>query len=114
MCTVNMAGVFGCQVDLLPRSFHHASRDLAVLHIENEPTAAGMLQGWDVDAINLNPKSKAFEDSKEDLLLFNGHKIDDSMKPLPHCVQVGRIPVLFSSCYIISCHSVSVVLLFSI
>jgi hypothetical protein len=37
-------GVFINQMDLLPRAFHHPSRDLAILHLESEDETVQLWQ----------------------------------------------------------------------
>lgn len=76
-------GQFMTQSDLLPISYHHATRDLAVLHLDNEAEVLKILQdvgvetglaanaslpGFDIDALFLPSTGQA--------LTFYGHAVD--------------------------------------
>jgi hypothetical protein len=80
-------GVFATQIELLPRTFHHRKRDLAILHIEDEQSASEIFESLQADALTLNPGP--FSESER--LLFFGHEVKgpvaqdgtDLRKPIP-------------------------------
>lgn len=80
-------GVFATQIELLPRTFHHQKRDLAILHIENEESASEIFESLQADALTLNPKPF----SATERFSFFGHEVKgpvaqdgtDLRKPIP-------------------------------
>jgi len=84
----NEDGTFMTQSDCLPRFYMHPSRDLAVLHLEDEVSTMEVLLkiGMTVHEID------ARELSKGDKMMFHGHEVlgevgddgADLRKPFPH------------------------------
>ena len=67
-------GVFATQCDLKPISYHHDTRDLAVLHFENEDEVLELLDSVGVDVLELAP-SQSPRLKEGEKLEFHGHHI---------------------------------------
>jgi len=84
-------GVFATQNELRPVSYHHAKRDLAVLHLEDEEDALEVMNELGVDVLTLTPPGDDMVLREGDALEFHGHNIsahdfsasEDTRKPLP-------------------------------
>ncbi len=66
------------QLDLLPRAFYHSTRDLAVLHFEDEQSSTDLL-----DMIQYNKKLQLTDEDQLDLsnendVYFFGHEVEDA------------------------------------
>ena len=89
-------GVFSTQIELLPRTFHHKKRDLAILHIEDEHAACEIFQSLEADALHLDPQP--FSESER--FLFFGHEVQgpvavdgpDLRRPIPR-TTLGQFQV---------------------
>jgi hypothetical protein len=82
-------GTFITQTELVPSSYHHPTRDLAVLHLDDETEAEDMFKSLDFTALDL--VDKAPEVGAE--LMFRGHNVAgttteeaDNRKPIPQDV----------------------------
>ena len=86
-------GTFYTQMDLLPRSYHHPTKDLAVMHLEHEKSSWEDLDKLGLDALTLDT---ATFDGREKLS-FLGHEVvgpvledgTDLRKPVPNSTE-GR------------------------
>lgn len=67
-------GVFATQSDLKPVSYHHPTRDLAVLHFENELEVLELMDSVGVDILSFTPNSSQLL-KEGDILEFHGHQI---------------------------------------
>ena len=84
-------GVFHTQLDLLPRVYHHPTRDLAVLHFEDEQSSSENLSALNFNGLSLVEDS---EHNEQERLFFHGHDVTgpiledgtDMRVPIPnHC-----------------------------
>ncbi|KAJ1439300.1 hypothetical protein B484DRAFT_444095, partial [Ochromonadaceae sp. CCMP2298] len=71
-------GVFVHQADLWPRAFHHASRDMALLHLEDEANTAELFRKMGVELggcelANTNSAHYPLRDGQK--LQFHGHEV---------------------------------------
>lgn len=92
-------GIFATQCELRPVSYHHGTRDLAVLHLDNEDEVLELLDEIGVDVLQLSPVD-APAPQEGSRLEFHGHQIsgndlatagaaDDLRKSIPRvCVGV--------------------------
>jgi len=64
-------GVFMTQSELLPAAVHHASRDLAVLHLENESTVNDLLKNLGFEAADLRDAQLVPGEAVD----FHGHEV---------------------------------------
>ena len=69
-------GVFATQCELRPVSYHHKTRDLALLHFENEDEVIELLESVGLDILELSPPPPASPRLLEgESLEFHGHHI---------------------------------------
>ena len=94
----NEDGTFITQTELIPRSFHHHDKDLAVLHIEDESSAMKILESFEFQSLQLLNDNSSLQNG--DALVFHGHDVRggdhfdsgdgvDDRKPYP-CVVNGH------------------------
>jgi hypothetical protein len=93
----NEDGTFITQTELIPRSFHHKDKDLAVLHIEDEGSAMKLLESFEFQPLELLDDGITLQGG--DSLVFHGHDVrggdhfssesGDDRKPYP-CVVSGN------------------------
>lgn len=90
-------GVFVSQFELLPKSFHHLSKDLAVLHLENEDNVAHIINEFGKFSHEILPVELESVSSKDNLE-FHGHEVinvngspnfdnEDNRIPIPKIVD---------------------------
>ena len=69
-------GTMMSQLDLLPSAFFHPTRDLAVLHFENEKEALEVLEFSDIDCrLELTEENQIDMDLNEDII-FHGYDVE--------------------------------------
>ena len=83
------------QAELIPKAYHHPTRDLCVMHLENEATAVEMLTSAGVNfnlRFSANPKMTL---KKGQELEFHGHEMpsaffdnnEDNRRPIPRVIR---------------------------
>lgn len=91
----NDDGTFITQTELIPRSFHHHDKDLAILHIDDESSAMKTLKRLELQPLELLDNNIDLKTG--DSLTFHGHDVrggdgfsnetSDDRKPYPCIVQ---------------------------
>jgi hypothetical protein len=90
----NEDGTFITQSELIPRSFHHSNRDLAILHLDDENNVMKTLESLQLESLELLDNSTTLNSGDD--LIFYGHdvrggedtEIYDNRKPFP-CIVNG-------------------------
>jgi len=93
----NEDGTFITQTELIPRSFHHSNRDLALLHLDDESSVIKTFESLQLESLELLDNSST-NLNKGDSLIFYGHDVrgdddfhneaNDNRKPFP-CIVNG-------------------------
>ena len=91
----NGDGTFITQTELIPRSFHHRDKDLAILHIDDESNVMKTLERLQLQPLELLDNNIDLKTG--DNLIFHGHDVrggegfsneaSDDRKPYPCIVQ---------------------------
>lgn len=91
----NEDGTFITQTELIPRSFHHSERDVAILHMDDESNAMKTLESLELQTLELLDNSVNLRAG--DNLIFHGHDVrggdefnnynSDDRKPYPCTVN---------------------------
>ena len=77
-------GKFICQVDCIPRSYHHKTKDLAVLHIQEEDHYINkVFNHLNIKADELLPASITITPTNVSIMIYHHLKI--VLIILPHC-----------------------------
>jgi hypothetical protein len=68
-------GTFITQAELLPQSYHHPTRDLSVLHLEDEENTLELLKSLDYFPLPITPSDTPIPQPNVDRLTFYGHNV---------------------------------------
>ena len=90
-------GIFQTQIDLLPCTYHHKTRDLSILHVEVEDGPLKDLKDLGFDALAMDESELTIDER----LWFYGHEVKglitpegvDMRVPIPYYTQVNACEI---------------------
>lgn len=89
-------GIFLTQSELIPVSFHHKTRDFAVMHLMNEADVVKVLTDLELQILNIATEDELIQ--SKDLLEFHGHDVsgattmeEDQRVPVPVTISGSLI-----------------------